>query len=68
VDHLEGKGGEIVVSILKFQGVSSRLCQLRIMSFWPRWQALTCTDRMSGLWRSINTLGYEWPLVDAVIS
>jgi hypothetical protein len=48
VDHSEGKGGERVVAIPRFQGVSPRLCRLRTASIWPRWQALICTDHMSG--------------------
>jgi hypothetical protein len=35
VDHSEGKGGGTTVSILRFQGGSSRLCRLRTVSFWP---------------------------------
>jgi hypothetical protein len=30
-------GGEGVVSILRFQGGSPRLCWLKTASFWPRW-------------------------------
>jgi hypothetical protein len=35
MDHLEGKGGERAMDILRFQGRSPHLCQLRIASFWP---------------------------------
>jgi hypothetical protein len=34
--HSEGKGGESVVAIPRFQGCSPRLCWLRIALFWPR--------------------------------
>jgi hypothetical protein len=44
----EGKDEERAVAIPRFQGGSPRLCRLRIMSFWPRWQALICTDHISG--------------------
>jgi hypothetical protein len=37
------------MAISRFQGGSPRLCQLRTASFWSRWEALICTDRMSGL-------------------
>jgi hypothetical protein len=33
--HSEEKGGERVVAILRFQGCSPRLCQLRTALFWP---------------------------------
>jgi hypothetical protein len=46
VDHSEGKGGERDVAIPRFQGGSPPLCRLRTISFWPRYQALICTDRM----------------------
>jgi hypothetical protein len=46
VDHLEGKGGERVMAILRFQGGSPRLCRLRTAIFWLRWQDLICIDRM----------------------
>jgi hypothetical protein len=52
VDHLEGKGRERAMVIPRFQGGSP--CMLKTASFWPRWQALTCTDRMSCLWGPIN--------------
>jgi hypothetical protein len=48
VDHSEGKGGERVMAIPRFQGGSPRLCQLRTELFWPRWQALIYTDHLSG--------------------
>jgi hypothetical protein len=48
VEHLEWKGGERAMAIPRFQGGSPRLCRLRTASFWPRWQALTCTNHMSG--------------------
>jgi hypothetical protein len=35
VEHLEGKGGEQVVPILRFQGGSPYLCRLRTASLWP---------------------------------
>jgi hypothetical protein len=35
------------VAISRFQGGSPRLCRLRTAPFWPRWQALICTDHMS---------------------
>jgi hypothetical protein len=37
VEHLERKSGERVVEILRFQGGSLLLCQLRTTSFWLRW-------------------------------
>jgi hypothetical protein len=37
VEHSEGKGGEKVVAILRFQGGSPHLCQLRTVLFWSRW-------------------------------
>jgi hypothetical protein len=36
VDHSEGKGGERVMAILRFQGGSPHLCRLRTTSFWPQ--------------------------------
>jgi hypothetical protein len=36
VDHSEGKGGERAMAILRFQGGSPHLCQLRTTSFWSR--------------------------------
>jgi hypothetical protein len=48
VEHSEGKDGERLVAIPRFQGGSPCLCQLWTTSFWPRWQALTCTGHMSG--------------------
>jgi hypothetical protein len=49
VEHSEGKGGERVVAIPRFQGGSTRLCRLRTSSFLaPGGQAFICTDRMSG--------------------
>jgi hypothetical protein len=42
VEHLEGKGEESVVSILRFLCGSPRPCRLRTALFWPRWQALSC--------------------------
>jgi hypothetical protein len=47
VEHSEGKGGERVMAILGFQGGSPLLCRLRTTLFWPRWQALMCTESMS---------------------
>jgi hypothetical protein len=38
----EGKGEESVVAIPRFLCGSSRLCRLRTVPFWPRWQALSC--------------------------
>jgi hypothetical protein len=35
VKHSEGKGGESVVTILRFLCGSPRLCQLRTTLFWP---------------------------------
>ncbi len=46
--HSEGKDEERIVAILRLQGGSPHLCQLRITSFWLWWQVLICTDRMSG--------------------
>jgi hypothetical protein len=51
VEHSEGKGRERAVVILRFQGGSPHLCRLGTVLFWPRWQALTCTDRESGFMR-----------------
>jgi hypothetical protein len=50
----EGKGRERALAIPRFQGGSPCLCRLRTMSFWSRWQALICTDRMSCLWGPVN--------------
>jgi hypothetical protein len=36
VQHSKGKGREMVVAILRFQGGSPHLCRLRTMSFWPQ--------------------------------
>jgi hypothetical protein len=36
------------MAISRFQDGSHRLCQLRTVSFWPRWQALICTGRILG--------------------
>jgi hypothetical protein len=33
VDHSEGKGGERVMPVLRFQGGSPRLCRLRTTLF-----------------------------------
>jgi hypothetical protein len=38
----EGKGGESVVAILRFQGCRPHLHRLRTELCWPRWQALSC--------------------------
>jgi hypothetical protein len=46
--HSEGKDEERVVTIPRFQGGSPRLCQLRTVLLWSRWQALICTGHMSG--------------------
>jgi hypothetical protein len=48
VEHPEGKDEERVVTILRFIGGSPHLCRLRTVLFWPRWQALICTDHLSG--------------------
>jgi hypothetical protein len=48
VDHSEGKGEKTAVDILRFQGGSPHMCGLRTASFWPRWQALICTDHLLG--------------------
>jgi hypothetical protein len=40
VEHLEGKGRESVVAILRFLCGSPRPCRLRTALFWPRWQVL----------------------------
>jgi hypothetical protein len=48
VEDSEGKDGERAVAILRLLGGSPCLYRLRTMSFWPRGQALICTDRMSG--------------------
>jgi hypothetical protein len=37
VDHSQGKGGERVVGILRFQGGNPWLYQLRTTLFWPQW-------------------------------
>jgi hypothetical protein len=42
VEHSEGKGRESVVAILRFLCGSPCSCRLRTVSFWPRWQALSC--------------------------
>jgi hypothetical protein len=42
VEHSERKGEESVVAILRFLCGSPRPCQLRTMTFWTRWQALSC--------------------------
>jgi hypothetical protein len=47
MEHSKGKDEESVVAILRFQGGSPRLSQLRTVSFWSRWQALICTDHLS---------------------
>jgi hypothetical protein len=36
VEHLEGKGGESVMAILRFLCGSPHPCRLRTTSFWPR--------------------------------
>jgi hypothetical protein len=48
VEHSEGKGMGSVVVILRFLYGSPRMCRLRTMLFWPRWQVLICIDRMLG--------------------
>jgi hypothetical protein len=45
------------VSILRFQGCSPRLCQLRTTQFWPRWQALSCV---------LTTCRVLWGLISQV--
>jgi hypothetical protein len=47
VDHSEGKDGERTVAIPGFENGRPRLCRLRTTLFWPQWQVLICTDRMS---------------------
>jgi hypothetical protein len=58
VDHSEGMGGERVMAILRFHDGSPRLCQLRTVSFWPRWQALICNDRKLGLCGPVNLVAH----------
>jgi hypothetical protein len=48
VEHSEGKDEERAMAILRFLGGSPHLCHLRTASFWPRWHALMCTDRVLG--------------------
>jgi hypothetical protein len=48
VEHSEGKDEERVVAIPWLLGGSPCMCRLRTALFWPRWQALICTDCMSG--------------------
>jgi hypothetical protein len=48
VDHSKGKGGERAMAISRFQDGSHRLCQLRTVLFWPRWQALIRIGRILG--------------------
>jgi hypothetical protein len=50
VVHSELKDEERVVAIMRFQGGSPCLCQLRTASFWPQWQALIFTDHLSGFY------------------
>jgi hypothetical protein len=42
VEHLQGKGGESDVAILRFLCGSRHPCRLRTAPFWPQWQALSC--------------------------
>jgi hypothetical protein len=60
VEHSEGKDEERVVAILRFKGGSPCLCQLRTALFWYPWQALICTDRMSGLWAPVNLVASNY--------
>jgi hypothetical protein len=43
VEHLEGKGRESDVAIMRFLCGGLHSCQLRTASFWPRWQAFITT-------------------------
>jgi hypothetical protein len=60
VEHSVGKDEVRVMAILRFEGGSPRLCQLRTASFWHPWQALICTDRMSGLWAPVNLVASNY--------
>jgi hypothetical protein len=55
VVHMEGKDEERAVAILRFLDGSPHLCRLRTTSFWPRWQAMICTDCMLGFMRPDKT-------------
>jgi hypothetical protein len=72
MEHLEGKGGERVVALPRFQGGSTHLCRLKTASFWPQWQALICTGRTSGFMGSdkpsslVTTLSNHTPYFEVV--
>jgi hypothetical protein len=74
VDHLEGKDEKRVVAIMRFQGGSPRLCQLRTTLFCPRWQFLICTGRMSDFMGSdkpsspVTTLSNRTPCFEVFCS
>jgi hypothetical protein len=53
------EGRESAVAILRFQGCSPCLCQLRTTSFWPRWQALSCVlTACRVLWGPISRVAF----------
>jgi hypothetical protein len=57
--HSEEKGGERVVAILRFQGCSPRLCQLRTALFWPWWEALSCVLTVCRvLWSPVSRVAF----------
>jgi hypothetical protein len=59
VKHLEGKGEESVVAILRFLCSSHRPCRLRTTPFWPRWQALSCVlTACRVLWGPISRVAF----------
>jgi hypothetical protein len=59
VKHSKGKGGESVVTILRFLCGSPRLCRLRTMPFWSRWQAFSCVlTACRVLWGPISRVAF----------
>jgi hypothetical protein len=59
VEHLEEKGRESVVAILRFLCGSPHPCQLRTASFWLRWQPLSCVlTPYQVLWGPISRVAF----------
>jgi hypothetical protein len=58
VYHLEGKSGERAMAILRFLCGSPRLCRLRTMLFWPRWQVWFVLTACRVLWGPINLVAF----------
>jgi hypothetical protein len=59
VEHSEGKDGESVVVIPRFICGSPRPRRLRTVSFWSRWQVLSCVLTVCHiLWGPISRVAF----------